>query len=155
MKNQKIISIILLSTLIQSCSGMNKQGAGTLIGGATGALIGAQFGKGTGALAATGLGAVAGAMIGSSIGKDLDDKDRKLMELRSQEALERLPAGSSAKWSNPDSGHSGYVTPTKTYQNSTGRYCREYTQVVNIGGEQKKAYGRACRQEDGQWEIVQ
>ena len=33
-------------------------------------------------------------------------------------------------------------------------YCREYTQVVNIGGRNETAYGKACRQPDGQWKVV-
>jgi len=37
---------------------------------------------------------------------------------------------------------------------SNGRYCREFTQEIFIGGEKKTGYGRACRQPDGSWEIV-
>lgn len=34
-----------------------------------------------------------------------------------------------------------------------GRYCREYTRQVNIGGRVQTSYGTACMQPDGQWEI--
>ena len=34
------------------------------------------------------------------------------------------------------------------------RYCREYTQVFEIGGEREEGYGTACRQPDGTWQIV-
>lgn len=33
--------------------------------------------------------------------------------------------------------------------------CREYMQKVNIGGREETAYGKACRQPDGQWKIIQ
>ena len=34
-----------------------------------------------------------------------------------------------------------------------GGYCREYTRNVVIGGQVQHAYGTACRQEDGTWQI--
>ena len=36
---------------------------------------------------------------------------------------------------------------------STGEYCRECQQTVVIGGREEDAYGVACRQPDGSWEI--
>ncbi len=149
----KITVIILASTMLQGCSNMNKQGGGTLIGGATGALIGSQFGKGSGALVATGIGALAGAVIGGQIGQSMDEQDRKLAELSSQRALENSASGNSVEWRNPDNGNHGYITPTKTFKNNSGQYCREYTQVIIVGGKQEKAYGKACRKPDGHWEI--
>ncbi len=151
----KITAIILAAIILQGCSSMNKQSTGTLIGGATGALIGSQFGGGTGALVATGVGAVAGAMIGSQIGKSMDEQDRKLAELSAQQALETSPSGRSVSWKNPDNGHHGSVEPTRTYKNSKGDYCREFTQEINVGGTKQKGYGTACRRPDGSWEIVQ
>jgi surface antigen len=151
----KIVAIILAGTMLQACSGgMNKQGAGTLVGGVAGGLLGSRFGKGGGALAATGIGALAGALIGGQIGKSLDDNDKQILALSSQRALETAPSGSSIEWNNPDSGNHGYVTPTSTFKSDNGQYCREYTQVINVGGKQEKAYGRACRKPDGHWEIT-
>jgi surface antigen len=100
------------------------------------------------------LGAGAGALIGGAIGQNLDEQDKRLMETSSQKALEAGQTGSSTAWRNPDSGHSGSITPVKTYQNDRGEYCREYTQIVEIGGKSEKAYGKACRKPDGNWEIV-
>lgn len=150
----KTTAIILVSTTLQGCQNMNKQGGGTLIGGATGALLGAQFGKGAGQLAAVGIGALAGALIGGEIGKSMDEQDKKIAELSSQRALESAPSGRSVEWRNPDSGHYGSITPTKTFRED-GKYCREYTHTVNIGGKSEKAYGTACRQPDGSWQIIQ
>lgn len=160
MKKQiKIISTILIlaitSAILQACNGeMNKQGAGTLIGGASGALLGSRFGKGEGQLIATGVGALAGALIGGQVGKTMDEYDRQMLERSSQQALEFSPSGSSVQWRNPDNGNYGAVTPTKTFRSNGGQYCREYTQEVVIGGQKQKAYGKACRQPDGHWEIA-
>lgn len=33
-------------------------------------------------------------------------------------------------------------------------YCREYTKTVTIGGRVEEAYGTACYQPDGSWEVV-
>ncbi len=153
-KYVRISALILSVVLLTGCAG-NKQGSGTAIGAVAGGLLGAQFGKGSGQLLAAGLGAVAGGFIGNQIGKNMDDTDRMMAERSSTKALEYSPSGKAVEWRNPDNGHSGYVTPTKTYTNpSNGRYCREYTHVVNIGGKQEKAYGTACRQSDGQWEVT-
>lgn len=33
-------------------------------------------------------------------------------------------------------------------------YCREYTTTVVIDGVEQQAYGTACRQDDGSWQII-
>lgn len=33
--------------------------------------------------------------------------------------------------------------------------CREYTVPITVGGRAETAYGKACRQPDGSWQIVQ
>jgi surface antigen len=152
----KIMIMFCASLVLQGCSGqMNKQGGGTLIGGLAGGLLGAQFGQGEGKLLATGVGALAGALIGGQVGKTMDEYDKQLAEKSSRQALEFSPSGNSVAWQNPDNGHSGSITPIKTFKANNGNYCREYVQEVTIGGEKQKAYGKACRQPDGNWEVVQ
>jgi surface antigen len=70
-----------------------------------------------------------------------------------QQAFERNQAGQPTVWQNPDTGNSGSVTPTRTYQLANGQYCREYRQTIVVGGQQNQAYGTACRQPDGTWQI--
>ncbi|MCZ6875908.1 MAG: hypothetical protein O7G88_20660 [bacterium] len=43
----------------------------------------------------------------------------------------------------------------RTYQIDSGQYCREYQQTVVIGGQEDRAFGTACRQPDGSWQIGQ
>jgi len=132
-----------------------KEGVGTLLGAGTGALIGSQVGHGKGRLAAVAVGTLAGAFVGREVGKSLDRADRLAMANNAQKALETNRTQQPATWVNPDTGHSGTITPLKTYQSPAGEYCREYVQTVKIGDEEKKAYGTACRQPDGNWKVVE
>ena len=131
-----------------------KQGIGTLLGAVAGGAAGAQVGKGRGKLIATGVGTLLGALIGGEIGKSLDEADQLAMQHATQDTLETAPAGATNSWHNPDSGNSGTVTPTQTYQRNDGAYCREFTQTVTVGGRTEEAYGTACRQPDGSWQVI-
>ena len=102
---------------------------------------------------ATVLGAFVGGVIGQNIGAQLDERDRLLAGEAYTTALEYNPSDQAAEWRNPDSGNYGRVIPRSTYRQN-GRYCREFTQEIFIGGEKQTGYGRACRQPDGSWEII-
>jgi surface antigen len=95
-----------------------------------------------------------GGFIGNRIGRSLDNRDRRAMSYTQQQALETGPSNSSVAWRNPDSGNSGYTTPQPAYQATSGQFCREFTQTVNVGNQVQNAYGTACRQPDGTWRIV-
>lgn len=123
---------------------------GSLGGVAAGAGIAAIAGASSGWIVAAGL---AGGLLGGAIGHRLDNRDKQMAAEAAARAFENNPAGRAAAWKNPDSGNSGSITPTKTYQASSGQYCREYRQEVVIGGEKQQAYGTACRQPDGSWKI--
>ena len=62
------------------------------------------------------------------------------MQRTVHQALETNRTGVTATWNNPDSGHSGTVTPTQTFQTASGQFCREYQQTVTIGGKTEAAY---------------
>jgi len=152
MKKQLAI-ILTTSFLLTSCQFTNQDG-GTLLGGATGALIGSTIGGGTGKGVAIAGGAILGALLGSKIGQSLDEQDKQRVNATTQQSLESAKSGQTTTWQNPDTGHSGTVTPQKAYKRKDGEYCREYSQTVTIGGETHKAYGTACRRPDGTWEMV-
>ncbi|MGA7802639.1 MAG: RT0821/Lpp0805 family surface protein [Gammaproteobacteria bacterium] len=146
---QLMIAVSVAATLaLGGCA--TQQESGTAIGGVLGGVLGSQVGGGSGRTAAIIAGTIAGAVIGGRIGQSMDDTDR----LKAQHALETNPTGQPSTWQNPDSGNTYTVTPVKTYQNPEGRYCREYTTKVNIGGKKEDAYGTACRQPDGTWQMV-
>ena len=149
-----VIAIALLLSLAACGNGAGqKQIGGTLLGGALGALAGSQIGSGSGQLAAVALGALGGAFLGAEVGKSLDRADRLSMQRTVHQTLETNRTGATATWNNPDSGHSGTVTPTRTFQTASGQFCREYQQTVTIGGKTESAYGTSCRQADGSWGI--
>jgi len=130
-----------------------KQNVGMVLGGITGAVIGAQFGKGSGQVAAAAAGTLIGAFVGREIGKSMTRADQAAANQAQVEA-QTAPVGQPISWSNPESGNSGTVTPTREGKDATGNECREYRTTVTIGGKQEDAYGTACRQPDGSWRVV-
>ena len=62
------------------------------------------------------------------------------------------PIGERIVWSN--GAASGNVTAVREGNSTSGRYCREFQQQVVVGGRMEQAYGTACQQPDGAWEII-
>lgn len=144
--------IVAFSLPLSSCT---KEESGTLLGAIGGAAVGSAVGgHGTGKVVAIAAGTLGGAFIGREIGRSLDRADRRAMGRQTQYSLESSPSGNVTRWQNPDSGHSGTITPQPAYTNKTNQYCREYQQTVSVGGKTETAYGTACRQADGSWKIV-
>jgi len=152
MKTKVIGASLIIATLMTGCENP-KQAIGALGGGALGGYAGSTIGSGRGRVVATAVGAVAGAFLGGAIGQQLDQADKERAGRTYQAALESSPVGKTATWRNPDSGNCGSITPTRTFQNGN-QYCREYQQTVTVGGRQQQAYGTACRQPDGSWQIM-
>jgi surface antigen len=123
---------------------------GGLLGAALGAATGTQIGKGSGRTVAIIGGGLLGALIGGSLGKSMDGDD----QYQVNQALETSPTGNTIVWSNPQTGGSYKVTPTKTYKVAENEYCREFETWGMIGGYEEKMYGTACRQPDGSWKTV-
>ncbi len=53
-----------------------------------------------------------------------------------------------------EGGISGSVMATRDGETADGRPCREFQQEVIIGGRREQAYGTACMQPDGSWQVV-
>lgn len=155
MQKLKLIPVFIVALSLAACEqGHEKQQAGTIIGAAAGALLGSQVGHGTGRTLAIIAGTAAGAWLGGKLGKSLDNRDRTAMQQTTQQSLTSSPTGTVSKWSNPDSGHNGTVTPQAAFTNKDGLKCREYQQTVTANGETETAYGTACQQKDGSWKVV-
>ncbi len=166
MKLQKTIALALVTTLLAGCNppppgagqdtgGISKQDIGTVLGGVGGAVIGSTIGGGRGRIVSTAAGAILGGFAGSSIGKSLDNADAAMANKTAQRAFENNQPGQPLPWRNPQSGNSGTITPQAYYQTADGTYCREFQQTIIVGGQSQNAYGKACRQPDGSWKIVQ
>lgn len=142
--------------LLSACSGSfsySKEETGQIIGAAAGGILGATIGKGRGRAAATVLGVIIGTAVGQSVGRTLDDADRAAIR-KADEQAKTAPIGERIVWNNPESGNHGEVVATREGYSERGRYCREFQTVVVIGGKEEAAYGTACRQPDGSWQVV-
>jgi len=143
--------VVILGTGCATMEANPKTTVGAAGGGLVGGLIAAAAGANPAAIAASVIG---GILVGGVVGNLLDQRDKQLAAEAAHRAMETAPTGKPVAWKNPDSGHSGTVTPTKTYQTASGTYCREYQTTVLIDGKQERATGTACRQPDGTWRIV-
>jgi surface antigen len=129
----------------------NRDVIGALLGSAAGAAIGSQIGKGDDRTLAIIGGTVLGAIVGGSIGRSMDNADRTCVG----QALEHAPDGETIVWNGRDEQANYQVTPVATYEDNEGRYCREYQTTATVGAREQAAYGIACRQPDGSWQILQ
>lgn len=149
-----VLALVFLLPGCQSQSMGNKQAFGTLGGAALGGYLGSTIGKGSGRLAATAAGVVLGGWLGNEIGGSLDSADRSAMTGATSRAYS-APIGQQVTWNNPRSGNAGTITPVRDGYASSGAYCREFQQTITVGGQRQQAYGKACRQPDNSWKIVQ
>ena len=102
-----------------------------------GSVLGAGLGVGIALLAHGGPGAVIGA--GSAArcsaapsATTSTTATKQMAAQAAQAAFDNNRTGQPSVWNNPDTGNSGSVTPTRTYQLATGQYCRQYEQTINI-----------------------
>jgi|CXWL01.1.fsa_nt_gi surface antigen len=169
MNKSKIIAAIAAISLLSACNqpmgqsgrgvmqggSVNKQDIGTIAGAIGGGVIGHNIGGGAGQTVATIAGTLLGGAIGNSIGGSLDSADMAAYNNTSRHALEDARPGQTLPWKNPESGNYGSITPSNTYQNASGQYCREYTQTIVVAGKKQSGHGTACRESDGTWKIVE
>ncbi len=132
----------------------SSQVLGAILGGIGGGVIGSRIGGGRGKVVATVAGSIIGLLAGGEIGKQLDERQQLILASTTNRTLETSRSETEVPWRDPDSNAHGTVIPKPAYQNAQGRYCREYTQTVVIDGKSKRAYGTACRQPDGSWNVV-
>jgi surface antigen len=156
MNSSRIAIVVMTALALGACQqgqGPDKTDIGTVLGGIGGAVAGAQFGHGTGRVAAAAAGTLIGAFVGREVGKSLDKADMAAAQ-QAQTKAHEAPVGEKIVWSNPETGHSGSVTPVRQGTDVSGNQCREFQSTVTIGGKTEQAYGTACRQPDGSWKVV-
>ena len=152
----KIVPLLVLALALSSCQSVGqgiadnpKATGGGMLGAAGGGLIAAAAGGGAAGIIG---GVLIGGLLGGALGSKLDQNDKELAQKNAQQTFENTQTGQASTWQNPDSGNSGSITPTRTYE-TDGRYCHEYQQEITVGGELEKSYGTACRQPDGSWKV--
>lgn len=140
---------------------------GTIMGAGLGGFLGSQIGHGAGRLAATGTGVFLGGWVGNNLGRSADRQAYYYAPPRRayyapgyatiyEETYE--PSSYAMTYYRPN-----YVAPpapppqpaTIYVDDSSGSYCREYSQQIRIGNQVQESYGTACMQPDGSWKIVQ
>ena len=145
----KFWTATLLAASLAGCATQGQQEqSGMIIGGILGGALGSQVGQGSGRTAAIVLGTMIGASVGGNVGRSMDENDR----LKTAHALESVRTSVPTRWVNPDTRNQYTVTPTRTYDASSGP-CREYTVQAVINARPETVYGRACRQADGSWKA--
>jgi surface antigen len=128
----------------------NRQLLGAALGGAAGGLLASEIAKGDDRPLAIAGGTLLGILVGGSIGRSMDRLDQNCVG----QILEYAPAQEPVAWTNPDQDATYQVTAVRTWQEGDERYCREYQTSATIGGKVQEAYGKACRQPDGSWQIL-
>ena len=157
MLQKSVLALLGGSLLLAACQTDNWGGGetvGTYGGAAAGGLIGSQIGRGSGNAAATLTGVLLGGFLGNHMGASIDDADRSRANTAEQRAY-YVPLGQQVTWNNPQNGNSGVIVPTSDGYATNGTYCREFQQMITVDGQQQQAYGKACRQPDGSWKVVQ
>ncbi len=146
----------LLVATVAGCmtTGEVKETAGGLAGAGIGGLIGNQIGSGSRRALATLAGAAIGTLVGVTIARKLDEGAKA----KSRAAVSRaLETDSAIQWDAPDNRGgpaAGHVEITRRGTRD-GRTCREFRQTVRVGDDEEEAYGTACRDAAGDWQIVQ
>jgi surface antigen len=157
MKNFVFAMMVFSMFSLTACQTLQGKGNKEVVGAGTGAVLGglagSAIGSGSGKHWAIGAGVLAGALLGSEVGKSLDKADMAYANQANHRAY-NAPVGETITWNNPESGNHGSVTPVKDGYSASGKYCREYQQTIYVGGQEETAYGKACRQPDGSWKII-
>lgn len=146
------VVVMLLAGCAAQGPGMNASGGGKQVNTL---LNGKQNHAAAGVGSAISGASLLGASLASSIGPSLDKVDMMYHNQTGQHALETAGSGTTLAWNNPDSGHSGTITPQNVIERSPGEYCREYRQTIKAGDKSDEAFSTACRQPDGSWKPAQ
>lgn len=157
----RLVAFTLVASLalpLAACSsnsyGGGKQNTGTVVGALGGAAAGAAIGGKKNWWWAAGLGALAGGVVGNQVGAYLDRQDQQTSYQTANRALNTVPDGQKATWTNPQNQTSGYTKPIETSKTANGDTCRTFQTGVTAQGESTAGTGTACRQPDGTWKII-
>ena len=100
---------------------------------------------------------VAGSLTGTALGQQIGQYTSKMDNLDRQnlaQIFQDQPNGLTKRWQNIETQIVYGVTPTRSHQYTDGSICREYVIEMLLGNDVKEFYGRACRQTDGSWVVV-
>lgn len=127
---------------------------GALIGALIGGLIGNSVGDDGNRAGATIAGVIIGGVIGNAMSKDLDCDDRSYAYRSYYNGFNSGRPGARYGWTNPRTSRRGDVVVDNYYTDRYGFRCANFTQTVYFQGRPRVTRGRACRQPDGAWAVL-
>ena len=149
------ILIFSLIFLIVSCENTgDKKVLGQIIGAAVGGYVGSKIGSGATKDISVILGGAAGYILGGKIVEILSKKERKEFNNVIEKSLNFTPDNASESWqSNENQSISGEVIPLNNYK-MKNRDCRDFKKIIRKNNEIFEENSSACRNKDGNWEII-
>lgn len=127
----------------------NRDKIGTVLGAVAGGVIANRTASEENRTVATVAGVVIGGIVGNTIGRTMDNRDVQC----TGQALERVSDNQTVAWKNSSNGQEYQVTPTRTYSQEGGLYCREYV-TRTAGSTRAESTQQACRHPDGSWRMA-
>ena len=98
------------------------------------------------------LGACASLSAGApALYQGLAESDVRLASRLIPTTLESTPDGATRRWTNPQTGNSGEITPLRTYVSERGYFCRDYREELALAGDSGRFYHTACRDDSARW----
>ena len=158
---KKVLSKTLLAASISAtvilsgcaATGMTDGETRAVVGAVIGSAVGGEFGKGDGRRVTKLLGAALGGYLGATLGRNLDNSDKSYVDT----AMNNTPDNRQVRWNNSNTGANYAFTPSQSYQatvNQAPTQCRNYTMLVDMGGQPERIKGKACLV-NGQWVNAQ
>ena len=149
------ILIFSLIFLIVSCENTSdKKVFGQIIGAAVGGYVGSKIGSGAAKDISVILGGAAGYILGGKIAEILSKKEREEFNNVIENSLNFSPDNASESWkSNENQNITGEVIPKNNYK-IKNRDCRDFKKVIRKNNEIFEENSSACRNKDGNWEII-
>jgi len=103
----------------------------------------------------TGFTAVLPALVASNPGRYLSYDDMRILDQVTRDNLEFRQTGDTDFWRNVATRHSGSVTSLSVLYRADGTPCRDLEQTAVVNDVVARARGRACREVNGVWDVVQ
>lgn len=128
--------------------------AGVIIGAVLGGLLGNAAGGRRDSGGATVAGVFAGGAIGAMLSSKLDCEDRAYAYRTYNDGFNSGRTNVNYEWRNPKNNRRGEFMVRDYYDDPDGFRCADYTQKIYIDGRPQEAKGRACRQPDGAWAMM-
>ena len=154
MYKYKILIFSLIFLIISCENTSDKKVFGQIIGAAVGGYVGSKIGSGATRDISVILGGAAGYILGGKIAEILSKKEREEFNNVIENSLNFSPDNASESWkSNENQNITGEVIPKNNYK-MKNRDCRDFKKVIRKNNEIFEENSSACRNKDGNWEII-